>query len=30
MQAFIYYLIYSGVRNFLRKIMQYKEIWFVL
>ena len=30
MQEFIYYLIYSGVRNFFRKIMQYKEIWLVL
>ena len=29
MQAFIYYLIYYGVRNF-RKIMQHNEIWFVL
>ena len=30
MQAFVYYLIFSGVRDFFHKIMQHKEIWFVM
>ena len=30
MQTFIYYLIYSGAREAFRKIIQHKEIWFVL
>ena len=30
MQRFIYYLIYSGARETFCKIIQHKEIWFLL